>query len=220
MIKIVGIRKIYQLNGVKVEALADISFQIDQGSFMALMGPSGSGKTTLMNIIGCLDTPSSGDYFLDGRNVARLSEDELSEVRGFDIGFVFQSHNLLARNTALENVCLPLYYRRDANPKDKAVEALKRVGLDGRKNHFPNQLSGGESQRVAIARAIVTEPKIILADEPTGNLDTKTGAEIMKILKELNQSGVTILIVTHEPEVASCAQKTIRIRDGKLESFG
>ncbi|HEB72547.1 MAG TPA: ABC transporter ATP-binding protein, partial [Nitrospirae bacterium] len=158
MIKIVDIRKTYQLNGLKVAALAGVSLDIDKGSFMALMGPSGSGKTTLMNIIGCLDTPSGGDYFLDGRNVAGLSEDQLSEVRSFDIGFVFQSHNLLARNTALENVCLPLYYRKETDPKDKAIEALKRVGLEGRKSHFPNQLSGGESQRVAIARALVTEP--------------------------------------------------------------
>jgi len=219
MIKIVDIRKTYQLNGLKVEALSGVSLEIDRGAFVALMGPSGSGKTTLMNIIGCLDAPSGGDYFLDGRNVAGLSEDQLSEVRSFDIGFVFQSHNLLARNTALENVCLPLYYRKEADPKNKAITALKRVGLEGRKNHFPNQLSGGESQRVAIARAIVTKPKIILADEPTGNLDTKTGAEIMEILKELNRSGVTVLIVTHDADIASIARRTIKIRDGKLESF-
>ncbi len=197
--------------------MAGLTFGIKRGSFTALMGPSGSGKTTLMNILGCLDTPTSGEYYLNGRDVSGLSEDELSEVRNREIGFVFQSHNLLARNTALENVCLPLYYKRDRNPVEKAVAALEKVGLAGRMRHYPNQISGGESQRVAIARAIVTKPSVILADEPTGNLDTVTGAQIMDILKELNNTGVTIVIVTHEPDIAACARDIIRIRDGMLE---
>jgi len=217
MIQAVDLTKTYSLNGNDVRALAGLTFGIKRGSFTAMMGPSGSGKTTLMNILGCLDTPTSGEYYLNGRNVSGLSEDELSEVRNREIGFVFQSHNLLARNTALENVCLPLYYKRDRNPVEKAIAALEKVGLADRIRHYPNQISGGESQRVAIARAIVTGPSVILADEPTGNLDTATGAQIMKILKELNSAGVTIVIVTHEPDIAGCAQRIIRIRDGMLE---
>ncbi len=217
MIHVVDLRKTYRLDGQNVEALAGVTFDIEKGSFTALMGPSGSGKTTLMNILGCLDTPTSGEYYLDGTDVSNLSEDKLSEIRNMKVGFVFQSHNLLAKNTALENVCLPLYYRGQGDPHAKAREALERVGLGHRVYHFPNQISGGESQRVAIARAIVTNPSIILADEPTGNLDTKTGTAIMNIIRELNDAGVTIVIVTHDPEIAAHADDVIKIRDGKLE---
>ena len=216
MIAVRNLRKTYRLDGQEVRALAGVSFELGKGSFTAVMGPSGSGKTTLMNILGCLDTPTSGDYFLNERNVARLSENELSEIRNRQIGFVFQSHNLLPRNTTLENVCLPLYYRGDPKPYKKARSALERVGLSGRAAHYPSQLSGGESQRAAIARAIVTDPKIILADEPTGNLDTKTGARIMEILGEFNKAGVTLLVVTHDPEIAGRAGSVMRIRDGEL----
>ena len=220
MIRVVDLRKVYRMDGVEVEALAGVSFEIERGSFTALMGPSGSGKSTLMNVLGLLDTPTSGDYYLNGENVARLSDDELSRIRNRDIGFVFQSHNLLARNTLLENVCLPLYYRGESNPKKKAAAALEMVGLGERMRHFPNQVSGGESQRTAIARAIVGEPKVILADEPTGNLDTKTGARIIELLKELNGSGVTMVIVTHDPEVASHARSVLHMRDGRLTPRG
>lgn len=217
MIRVEDLRKTYRMNGTEVAALNGVTFEIPGGSFTALMGPSGSGKTTLMNVLGCLDRPTGGEYYLDGRAVSSLSENELAEIRNQKIGFVFQSHNLLPRNSALENVCLPLYYRGQRKPYKEAEAALERVGLGGRVRHYPNQLSGGESQRVAIARAIVTNPLIILADEPTGNLDTKTGEQIMGILRELNASGVTILIVTHEQEVAGNAERILRIRDGKLE---
>ena len=216
MIDIVNVRKTYRMDGAEVVALSGVSFTIEKGSFTALMGPSGSGKSTLMNILGLLDTPTSGEYYLNGKNVAGLSEDELSRIRNSEIGFIFQSHNLLPRNTILENVCLPLYYRGEHDPTDRAREALKRVGLEHSIKHFPGQISGGESQRTAIARAIVGEPSVILADEPTGNLDTKTGLKIIEILKELNASGVTLVVVTHDPEIAEHAQRTIRIRDGNI----
>ncbi len=216
MIRAVNITKRYHLDGTEVAALGGVSFTMDKGSFTALMGPSGSGKSTLMNILGLLDTPSSGDYFLDDQNVAHLKDDQLSDIRNRQIGFVFQSHNLLPRNTILENVCLPLYYRGDPRPKEKAVAALKKVGLERRLGHFPGQISGGESQRTAIARAIVGGPKLILADEPTGNLDSKTGVQIIELLKELNESGVTLIVVTHDPDIAAHAKNVIRIRDGMV----
>ncbi|MBI4666744.1 MAG: ABC transporter ATP-binding protein [Nitrospinae bacterium] len=216
MIEIDNLRKVYSLDGAQVEAVAGVTFGIERGSFTALMGPSGSGKSTLMNILGLLDTPTSGRYELDGRDVSNLADDELALVRNRQLGFVFQSHNLLPRNTVLENVCLPLYYRGEAEPMEKARRALSQVGLSARENHYPGQISGGESQRTAIARAIVGNPKVILADEPTGNLDSKTGAQIMDILVDLNKEGVTIVVVTHDSEIASHAHRIIRMRDGKL----
>lgn len=216
MIRAVDITKKYHMDGTQVNALAGVSFTMEEGSFTALMGPSGSGKSTLMNILGLLDTPSTGEYYLDNQNVADLNDDQLSEIRNRQIGFVFQSHNLLPRNTILENVCLPLYYRGEPKPKEKAMAALKKVGLEQRLGHFPGQISGGESQRTAIARAIVGGPKFILADEPTGNLDSKTGAGIIELLKELNETGVTLIVVTHDADIASHAKKVIRIRDGMI----
>ncbi|MDH4183028.1 MAG: ABC transporter ATP-binding protein [Nitrospinota bacterium] len=217
MIELRGIKKTYGLKGAQVEALKGIGLSIPQGSYAAIMGKSGSGKTTLMNIIGLLDVPTEGEYLIGGKPAGGLSEDELAALRNRSIGFVFQSFNLLARYTALENVCLPLYYRRDAHPQKKAALALERVELGHRLNHFPNQLSGGESQRVAIARALVTEPSVILADEPTGNLDSVTGGQIMSLFRELNRAGKTIIVVTHDMEIARLADRIIRIRDGLLE---
>ncbi|HJM83245.1 MAG TPA: ABC transporter ATP-binding protein [Nitrospinota bacterium] len=216
MIKAVNLCKSFSLDGFVVEALKGVSFVIEKGSYTALMGPSGSGKTTLMNIIGCLDTPTSGQYELNGRVISDLDEDQLSSIRNNEIGFIFQSFNLMPRNTVLENVCLPLYYRKISNPISSAIVALSRVGLDHRGGHYPNQISGGESQRVAIARAIVTEPSIILADEPTGNLDTATGDQIMGIFKELNELGATVLLVTHDQEIATHASRILQVRDGLL----
>ncbi len=216
MIKAVNLCKSFSLDGFVVEALKGVSFVIEKGSYTALMGPSGSGKTTLMNIIGCLDTPTSGQYELNGRVISDLDEDQLSSIRNNEIGFIFQSFNLMPRNTVLENVCLPLYYRKISNPISSAIVALSRVGLDHRGGHYPNQISGGESQRVAIARAIVTEPSIILADEPTGNLDTATGDQIMGIFKELNELGATVLLVTHDQEIATHASRIFQVRDGLL----
>ncbi|VAX16330.1 ABC-type antimicrobial peptide transport system, ATPase component [hydrothermal vent metagenome] len=217
MIRAKGLRKVYSMNGSEVVALGSIDFNIGQGDFTALMGPSGSGKSTLMNILGLLDTPTSGEYFLDEEAVFELTDDDRATIRNRKIGFVFQSHNLLPRNTIIENVCLPLYYRGEKHPEKKAMSALERVGLSHRAKHFPNQVSGGESQRAAIARAIVVEPKLILADEPTGNLDSKTGLKIIDILKELNESGVTLVVVTHDPEIAGHAKNKLRIKDGGLE---
>lgn len=217
MIRIENLCKEYPLESSKVTALLNIDFEIEKGEFSALMGPSGSGKSTLMNILGLLDTPTSGEYFLNGIPVAGLSENELSSRRNKEIGFIFQSHNLLPKNTILENVSLPLYYRGIKKPKKMAEEALRRVGLSHRLSHFPSQVSGGESQRAAIARAIVGSPSLLLADEPTGNLDTKTGLSIINLLKELNHSGVTLLVVTHDTGVASHAMRTLRMKDGTLE---
>ena len=216
MMRAENLRKVYQMDGAKVEALAGVTFHIAPGSYTALMGKSGSGKSTLMNMLGLLDTPTSGRYWLNGRDVSSLSEDELSVIRNREIGFVFQSHNLLARNTAVENVCLPLYYRGITRPQQQAAAALERVGLGHRKDHFPSQLSGGESQRVAIARAIVTEPRVILADEPTGNLDSRISGEILDIFGELVKTGVTLVMVTHEADVAARARRTLHIRDGRI----
>jgi putative ABC transport system ATP-binding protein len=210
--------KHYKMGEEIVRALDGVSVSIEKGELAAILGHSGSGKSTLMNLLGCLDTPTSGHYILDGRDVSRLSDNQLAEVRNRKIGFVFQTFNLLARTTALENVEVPLFYRGEsgARASAKAAEALGRVGLADRMKHLPSQLSGGQRQRVAIARALVTDPAIVLADEPTGNLDTTTGTEIMKLFTDLNDQGVTIIIVTHEPDIAAYCSRQIQLRDGKV----
>jgi putative ABC transport system ATP-binding protein len=215
------ITKIYQLGDVELKALDGVSITIDKGEFLAIMGPSGSGKSTFMNIVGCLDIPTSGQYFLEDIDVGKLTRDELAHIRNQKIGFVFQGFNLLSRTSALENVELPMLY--DGVPtkerKQKALAALKIVGLEGREDHHPNQLSGGQQQRVAIARAIVNEAPIIFADEPTGNLDTRTSMEIMELFQKLNnESGITIILVTHEADIAAYSRRVIRFLDGRLVS--
>jgi putative ABC transport system ATP-binding protein len=205
----------------EVHALSGISFDIEKGSFVAVMGPSGSGKSTFMNILGCLDNPTSGEYYLDGMDVSKLNKNELAELRNNKIGFIFQSFNILPRTSALENVELPLLYNGKVNSNDRkqrAVAALASVGLAERVHNMPNQLSGGQQQRVAIARALVNDPLIIMADEPTGNLDTRSSYEIMNIFQELNNKGITILMVTHEPDIAKFALTNIMFRDGKIVS--
>ncbi|HXG61985.1 MAG TPA: ABC transporter ATP-binding protein [Planctomycetota bacterium] len=208
--------KNYRLGEVDVEVLKGIDLEVRDGEYVALMGPSGSGKSTLMNILGCLDVPTGGRYLLEGRDVSGLSEDELAEVRGRRIGFVFQTFNLLPRMSALENVELPLHYQRRP-ARRAALQALEAVGLARRAGHRPNQLSGGERQRVAIARAIVTEPALLLADEPTGNLDSRTGKEILDIFDGLSRRGVTIVLVTHDRSVAERARRIVHLRDGRVE---
>ena len=212
--------KRYELGGQVVNALAGVGLEIEEGEMVAITGPSGSGKSTLMHIIGCLDQPDSGVYMLAGENVAGLSRDRLAEVRNKHIGFVFQTFNLLPRMSALENVELPLLYAGNKQPGDRALKALQTVGLGERTHHEPNQLSGGQRQRVAIARAIVTDPAIILADEPTGNLDSRTGEEIMGLFHKLNAEGRTIIMVTHEPEIAQQCKRVIRIYDGRIADAG
>jgi putative ABC transport system ATP-binding protein len=210
--------KIYKLGDYELHAMRGIDLSIENGEFAAIMGPSGSGKSTLMNILGCLDRPTSGRYLLDDIDISSLDRNKLAEIRNKKIGFVFQSFNLLSRTTALENVELPLLYN-GSSPKtiaDKAKKALNMVGLEGRENSFPNQLSGGQQQRVAIARALINDPAIILADEPTGNLDTKTSVEIMGIFQSLNKKGITIVIITHETDIAAYAKRNITMRDGKI----
>jgi putative ABC transport system ATP-binding protein len=217
MIEIENITKVYQMGETEVRALNGVSLKIEDGEWVAITGPSGSGKSTLMAILGCLDTPTNGAYKLDGIDVAKMRDDQLAAVRNKKIGFVFQQFNLLSRTSALENVALPLLYATGNHQRDRATAALKAVGLSDRLGHRPNELSGGQQQRVAIARALVTEPSIVLADEPTGNLDSKTGKEIMTLFDELHRTrGITVIFVTHDPAIASNAQRVIHIQDGQV----
>jgi putative ABC transport system ATP-binding protein len=216
MIELESVTKIYQMGDIELRALNNVSLKIDSGDLVAIMGPSGSGKSTMMNILGCLDIPTDGVYRLDGTDVGDLSDNALAEIRNRKIGFVFQSFNLIPRTSAVRNVELPMVYAGIGNRRDKAVEALEKVGLGGRVKHMPNELSGGQQQRVAIARAIVTDPVMILADEPTGNLDSASTVEIMKLLVELNDTGRTVILITHEDEVAGFAKRVVTLRDGKI----
>lgn len=223
MIQVHNLSKIYRMGDIEVPALRGVSFGIDQGEFVAIMGPSGSGKSTLMNLLGCLDTPTSGEYILDGLPVEQIDRDLLATVRNRKIGFVFQQFNLLPRQTALENVALPLVYKGGtsaAEREERAQKALEQVGLGDRLDHRPKQLSGGQQQRVAIARALITRPALLLADEPTGNLDSRASVEIMALFNELNQQGITVVLVTHEPDVAAQARRVLTVRDGLLASDG
>ena len=219
MITLEGITKVYLAGEVEVAALKGISLHIPEGEFVAIMGPSGSGKSTLMNLIGCLDQPSSGRYILDGYDVSALTDDQLAWIRNRKIGFVFQSYNLIPRASAVHNVEMPLIYAGDNQQRrERALAALESVGLLPRASHLPNQLSGGHQQRVPVARALVTDPSILLADEPTGNLDSESSLEIMKLLRDLNQQGRTIVLITHEPDIAAFAQRMVRLRDGVIVS--
>jgi len=218
MFELENITKVYKAGQTEVPALRGISCHIESGEMISIIGPSGSGKSTLMNIIGCLDKPTSGRYRLDGTEVSELNDNQLAEIRNKKIGFVFQSFNLLSRTTALANVELPLIYSGASNRRQRALQVLESVGLAHRVTHRPSELAGGEQQRVAIARALVNNPSLILADEPTGNLDTQTSKEIMLIFKQLNEQGMTIVLVTHEPDIAAYTQRTIKLRDGQIEA--
>jgi putative ABC transport system ATP-binding protein len=210
--------KIYNLGDFEIHALREIDISIQKNEFVAIMGPSGSGKSTFMNILGCLDRPTKGSYFLEGEDISHFDRNGLARIRNLKIGFVFQTFNLLSRTTALENVELPLLYNgaNIKNRDEKARKALSMVGLEGRENHYPNQLSGGQQQRVAIARSLVNDPAIILADEPTGNLDTRTSIEVMEIFQSLNEKGITIILITHEKDIAAFAKRNIAFRDGRI----
>ena len=220
MIQVEDVHKSYDLGETFVHALRGVSFSIEVGEFVSIMGPSGSGKSTLMNIVGCLDTPSKGTYFLNDRNVGNLDEEQLAGIRNEEIGFVFQKFHLLPRSSALENVALPLKYAsvKQSERLTRAEEVLDKVGLSNRLTHKPTELSGGEQQRVAIARALVNSPSILFADEPTGNLDSKTGHQVLEIFKDLNKRGQTIVVITHEREIAEQSQRTITIKDGEIGS--
>jgi putative ABC transport system ATP-binding protein len=222
IIELKDVQKVYDMGPVRVRALDGVTLDVERGDYVAVMGPSGSGKSTLMNLIGCLDTPTSGSYKLNGREVANLEDDELALIRNGEIGFVFQTFNLLPRTDAIQNVELPLIYAGmpRAERRERARKALQAVGLGDRMDHRPNEMSGGERQRVAIARALVNGPAILLADEPTGNLDSKTGAEIMEFIDRLQEQGNTILLVTHEEELAARAARVVRVRDGNVVSDG
>lgn len=219
VIQIENLTRTYQMGETEVRALAGVSLQVKRNEYIAIMGPSGSGKSTLMNMIGCLDTPSSGEYILNGNRVSQMDDSDLAEVRNREIGFVFQTFNLLPRTSCLANVELPLIYAgmKASDRKERALEVLDKVGLGDRVDHKPNELSGGQRQRVAIARALVNSPSILLADEPTGNLDTKTGDEIMLLFEELYRAGNTIILVTHENEIAEYSRRIVRLRDGLVE---
>ena len=220
LIKITNIKRDFVLGNEIVYVLKGIDLEINKGEYVALMGPSGSGKSTLMNLLGCLDTPTSGSYILNGKNVSQMKDDELAEIRNKEIGFVFQTFNLLPRTTALDNVALPMIYAGYSKSERtiRATQVLKQVNLGDRMDHQPNQLSGGQRQRVAVARALVNKPSIILADEPTGNLDSKTSLEIMKLFGDIHAEGNTVILVTHEEEIAAYAHRVIRLRDGVIES--
>ena len=220
MIELSNITKVYRLGRqTKVVALAGVDLRVEAGEMVSILGPSGSGKSTLMHIIGCLDKPTSGQYRLEDVEVSKLGDNKLAEIRNRKIGFVFQSFNLLPRNTALDNVELPLIYSGAKNRRQKALEALESVGLAHRARHRPSELAGGEQQRVAIARALINNPSLILADEPTGNLDTQTSREIMLLFQELNRQGITIVLVTHEADIADYTRRKIKMRDGKIEAI-
>lgn len=217
LVRLVNVSKIYNVGTVKVPALKDVTLTINRGESLAVMGPSGSGKSTLMNLLGCLDRPSSGTYFFEDDNVGLLNDDRLAAIRNQKIGFVFQNYNLLSRSSALANVALPQMYGAGRDI-ELVKRLLKEVGLEDRMNHVPTQLSGGQQQRVAIARALVNNPPVILADEPTGNLDRKSGDEILKIFQDLNEKGITVIMVTHDPDIASRSQRVVRFLDGKIVS--
>ena len=222
VVEVKDLVKTYQMGDIQVNALRGLSMSVKEGEVIAIMGPSGSGKSTLMNTLGCLDRPTSGTYILNGENVMSMGDDQLADVRNRQVGFIFQSYNLLSRSTAMANVMLPMRYRRNnghVDPAEVAKELLIRVGLEDRMNHKPFEMSGGQQQRVAIARALVNNPAIILADEPTGNLDSKSGKEIMDLLLGLNKErGVTLIVVTHDPKIAALTQRTVRILDGRVEN--
>jgi putative ABC transport system ATP-binding protein len=218
VVEVANVRKSYMLGDMEVPVLSNISLRIEKGEFLAIVGPSGSGKSTLMNLIGCLDTPTEGQVFINGQNLHGMSDEELARLRGLEIGFVFQTFNLVSRLTAFENVLLPTFANsKSKDPQKRAKELLNLMGLQNRMHHRPGELSGGQSQRVSIARALINDPSILLADEPTGNLDSKTGFEILRIFMDLNQEGRTVVIVTHDPEIAKFADRVVLVKDGVIQ---